>query len=73
MVLFINKSFIAHAGSELPFKIECDPPVDVDIETAVIETMETFASIIGNGLEFGDVYGIPRGGDRLAKVLKKYC
>ena len=65
MALFIKKSFTAHAGSNLPFKIEVDSLTDEDIST--------LAFIIGSKLQFSAVYGIPRGGTRLAATLKKYC
>ena len=64
MSLFINDSFIGHAGGELLFKIECDSLTDTDITT--------LASIIGKKLKFREVYGILKGGVRLAIALKKY-
>jgi len=64
MSLFVNQSFVSHAGLKLPFKIECDPLTDDDITT--------LASIIGKNLKFRDVFGIPKGGVKLATALKKY-
>lgn len=65
MALFTTKPFIAHAGSRLPFKIECDSLTDIDIIT--------IANIVGEKLEFSEVYDVPRGGTRLAAALEDYC
>jgi len=65
MALFQNTEFTGHAGGTLPFKIECDELSDADIET--------LAKIIARKFSLKEVQGIPRGGDRLAKALEKYC
>ncbi len=65
MPLFVDQAFIAHAGSRLPFKIECDALTDEDIET--------LAKIIGGTHLFGKVHGVPQGGMRLAAALQKHC
>jgi hypothetical protein len=57
--------FVSHSGETLHWKIECDDLTDEDIEC--------IAKIIGTGVLFKKVYGIPRGGDRLAAALQKYC
>lgn len=62
--LFIKESFIAHSGVTLPWKIDCDALADKDIET--------LAYIVARKVSFGSVYGIPRGGERLAKALVAY-
>jgi len=59
--LFVNQSFISHAGLELPFKIDCDALDPADIET--------IASLISSRITFRIVFGIPRGGARLAQAL----
>lgn len=65
MSLFEERTFIAHAGGELRFKIECDALTDDDLHA--------IASIIRKGLKFGEVHGVPRGGQRLANILEPYC
>jgi len=62
--LFEKKNFIMHSGEKSTFKIECDVLTDKDIET--------LAYLISKRFEFNGVYGIPSGGVRLAKALKKY-
>lgn len=65
MTIFKNEQFISHAKLRLPFKIDCDGLTNDDIET--------LAAIVGKKWKFSSVYGIPRGGVRLAKALEKYC
>lgn len=65
MNLFINEPFTSHAGLFLDWKIECDALTDADLET--------IAAIVARRCIFGNVIGIPRGGLRLAEVLKPYC
>ncbi len=65
MPLFADQSFVGHAGGRLSFKIECDALSDQDLET--------IAGIIGRTHLFGKVYGVPRGGLRLAAALQKHC
>lgn len=64
MNLFENKSFISHSGFSLSFKINCDALSDEDIET--------LADIIAKKFSFSKIYGVPRGGLRLANALEKY-
>jgi adenine/guanine phosphoribosyltransferase-like PRPP-binding protein len=64
MSLFIDTAFTSHAGLRLAFKIECDALTDEDIET--------LASIVARSHKFTTVIGIPRGGIRLARALRKH-
>lgn len=63
-ILFEKKNFILHSGEESNFKIECDALTDGDLET--------LAYIVSKKFNFNGVYGIPTGGKRFAKTLKKY-
>lgn len=65
MSLFKWESFISHSGLPLDWKIECDNLTDEDIHT--------FATLIQDHCTFSDVYGVPRGGIRLAEALMPYC
>ena len=65
MNLFQLGKFTSHAGNELDWKIECDALTDED--------WECLAKMISERTQFGHVYGIPRGGTKLAKALEKYC
>ena len=65
MNLFQLGKFTSHAGNELDWKIECDALTDDD--------WECIAKMISEKVEFGSVYGIPRGGTNLATHLVKYC
>ena len=65
MNLFNRGKFLSHAGLELDWKIECDALTDED--------WECLAKMISEKTVFGSVYGIPRGGTKLAKALEKYC
>jgi hypoxanthine phosphoribosyltransferase len=62
--LFQGEFLFLHSGDPTDFKIECDALTDEDIKQ--------LAKIIGRRLEFSEVYGIPRGGERLAQALKQY-
>ena len=64
MTLFVNKEFAGHAGGTLKFKIECDALTNEDVET--------IASIVARTHRFRIVYGVPRGGLRLARALEKH-
>ena len=64
MNLFQLGNFISHAGNELEWKIECDSLTDED--------WECLAKMISEKTQFGSVYGIPRGGTKLANALQKY-
>ena len=65
MNLFQLGNFVSHAGKELEWKIECDALTDDD--------WECLAKMISEKTQFGSVYGIPRGGTKLANALQKYC
>lgn len=64
MNLFQLGEFISHAGNQLQWKIECDALTDDD--------WECLAEMISERTRFGSVYGIPRGGVKLAEALEKY-
>ena len=64
MSLFQSGRFISHAGNELEWKIECDALTDED--------WECLAKMISYRIRFGSVYGIPRGGTKLANALEQY-
>lgn len=63
--LFQRKTFTTHSGKVAHYKIECDALTDEDIET--------LAWLISKRGDIKEVHGIPRGGDRLAAALRKYC
>jgi hypothetical protein len=65
MNLFQLGKFTSHAGNELDWKIECDALTDDD--------WECLAKMISEKTQFGKVYGIPRGGTKLANALEKYA
>ncbi len=65
MNLFEQGKFILHSGQKTDFKVECDALTDKDIET--------LALLISKRYAFGKVFGVPRGGTRLANALQKYC
>lgn len=64
MTLFQKGNFIAHAGQELDWKLECDTLTDED--------WKCIAYLISKRFKFGYVKGIPSGGLKLAEALKKY-
>jgi orotate phosphoribosyltransferase len=64
--LFVDGEFISHSGKRLPFKIECDALTDDDLDTLA-------AAIARRVVKFGSVYGIPRGGVRIAAALRRYA
>jgi hypoxanthine phosphoribosyltransferase len=57
--------FNAHSGMQLPWKLDADALSDGSIEA--------LAKIIAGKFSFGKVYGVPRGGVRLARALEAYC
>lgn len=65
MNLFQKGLYKLNSGKESEFKIECDALSNEDIET--ISWM--IKKIVG---DFSFVEGVPRGGLRLEKTLKKY-
>lgn len=65
MGLFVFHEFVSHAGVPLPWKVECDALTDADLDA--------LAAIIASQIEFGSVYGIPRGGERIAAALMRHA
>lgn len=65
MGLFNLGNFVLHSGEESHFKIDCDALTDDDIAAV--------ADILASMLPpFAEVYGIPRGGRRLADAIRRY-
>jgi hypothetical protein len=62
--LFVDGEFKSHSGAVLPFKIDCDALSAADIETLAEEISRRF--------RFGSVFGVPRGGERLAEALRDH-
>jgi hypothetical protein len=58
------QDFVMHSGDPAYFKLECDALDDGDIAA--------LARIISRKVRFGHVYGVPRGGVRLARALEQY-
>jgi orotate phosphoribosyltransferase len=65
MGLFQRGDFTLHSGDKSSFKIDCDYLGYDDIEA--------LAELIASKFYFTYVYGVPRGGLRLAEALQKYC
>ena len=65
MTLFKKGTFTSHSGLELHWKIECSALTDEDIETFAMIIRDNFSPYSG-------VYGIPRGGVRLADAVRKF-
>lgn len=63
--LFMDGEFVAHSGTTLPYKIDCDALSDADLATLATEIARRF--------KFSAVEGVPRGGLRLAKALEPYA
>jgi hypothetical protein len=63
--LFVREDFISHAGLPLRWKIECDALTDNDIDCLAFMLGEVVPP-------FYDVYGIPRGGVRIAAAMEQY-
>ncbi len=62
--LFVKKEWTMHSGGKANYKIECDALTDEDLDC--------LAYIISQKGKFREVYGVPRGGVRLAKALEQY-
>lgn len=65
MGLFKLGEFVSAAGYRLPFKIECDA-LDA-------EDWSCIAADCASKITFGEVHGVPTGGERLADALQDYC
>jgi len=64
-MLFQRGQFKLHSGAQSDFRIECDALDDEDIETLAYLITRRVKS-------FKHVIGVPKGGLKLAKALKKY-
>lgn len=62
--LFQRGTFTLHSGLQSSWKIDCDALADEDIATLAEQISKIF--------QFGEVYGIPRGGERIAAALRQY-
>jgi len=62
--MFIKQEIKLHSGQTSDFKIECDG--------LNYQDYETLAYLISKRYYFNSVYGIPKGGDRLAMHLSGY-
>lgn len=63
--LFQKGFFKLHSGAITDFKIDCDALTDTDIDAIAYEMLCALP-------QFSKVEGVPRGGLRLAKALKRY-
>ena len=64
MNLFQSGNFVLHSGAHSNFKINCNALTDED--------WKALASIVSKKFKFGKVWGIPRGGTKLANALLSY-
>lgn len=64
MNLFQKVDFTSHSGKQLDFKIECDALTDED--------WKCIAHLISKRFEFCKVFGIPKGGMKLAGILGRF-
>ena len=62
--LFVKKDWRMHSGGLAHYKIECDALTDDDLEC--------LAWLIAQKAPFSEVYGVPKGGERLAEKLRKF-
>ena len=65
MTLFQAGDFTLHSGAQSAWKIECDSLTDEDWETLALMVVERVDS-------FTSVWGVPRGGIKLAAALDRY-
>lgn len=65
MPLFEFGWFCTHSKLQLPWKLDCDALTNEDIAA--------IAKIITGKFAFSRVYGVPRGGTRLAAALAPFC
>jgi len=66
MNLFQLGAFTLHSGKKSNFKIDCDALSDQELYTLAHQLLPLLPY-------FTHVFGIPRGGTRLAKLLNPYC
>jgi hypothetical protein len=64
--LFQYAPFVSAAGLNLLWKIECDALTDEDLECIVKVALPSLFS-------FKEVYGVPRGGVRIAEKFQPHC
>lgn len=62
--LFQKDRFRSHSGQNLSWKIECDALTDADIRCLALQTVKMIGGTYA-------VIGVPSGGLRFAKALKK--
>lgn len=62
--LFRYGNFPSHSGLHLRWKIECDALTDDD--------WRSIASVVAPKIAFGNVYGVPTGGEKFAEALMPY-
>ncbi len=62
--LFLGEYIFLHSGDPTDFKIDASVLTDGDIKE--------LAKLVGQRVKFGQVYGIPSGGERLAAALESY-
>lgn len=67
--LLLRGQFTLNSGAPSHFKIDCDALDDVSIRTAAFLLNQR----LQRGGAYGAVYGVPRGGLRLAAALVPYC
>ena len=70
--LFKKRDWVMHSGGTAHYKIECDALTDEDIETLAFIIASKSASFGQKGTGIQSVYGIPRGGTRLAHALEHH-
>ena len=64
MNLFMKGDFTLNSGLKSPWKLECDALTKAD--------WDGLGAMIGPNIEFGLVYGVPRGGFPFSDALKPY-
>lgn len=64
MNLFMKGDFTLNSGLKSPWKLECEALTQAD--------WDGLAAMIGPNIQFGLVYGVPRGGLPFADALKPY-
>lgn len=65
MTLFEQGDFTLHSGGKSKYRINCDVLTDSDLEMV--------AQVLTDRLPpFSEVHGIPRGGLRLAEIMKQH-
>lgn len=71
--LFKKTEFVMHSGGLAHYKIDCDALTNDDIETCAWIISQKSKQMTGEDRTgIRDVYGVPKGGIRLANALNKY-